>query len=375
MTIETNITKMFGIKHPIFSAAMGPFYTTDLCVAVSEAGGLGVLSHTTIERGANIDRDITASDYETTGTGRARLGADAVEAMKRNMEYVVEHTDKPFGFNIRTSRNEIQAPKLCSEIPKFIMENQRIRDQCIYALTSAGSSKTLPSSKSFQELKKNSEIKHFHVAPALWLADKCVDSGVDGMVVTGGEGGGHQSYEKVSTLVLLQQVHAKHPDFPIIACGGFANGAGLAAAIAMGAGGIAMGSRFIASEDAEFHENYKNVVPSSKASDTILVTGALGPIRLWKNEYSLHHGLVADKEAKIAEEQAVRNMSREDMIKEFIATSNAYLAAYRGDVSSGAVLLGQSIGVINKIEGVSKIINDMVSEAESLLKNAAGSIK
>ncbi|MHA2180567.1 MAG: NAD(P)H-dependent flavin oxidoreductase [Promethearchaeota archaeon] len=366
MTIETDITKMFGIKHPIFSAAMGPFYTTDLCVAVSEAGGLGVLSHTTIKRGDDIGNETTTSS--------ARLGADSVEAMKENMMFVVEHTDKPFGFNIRTSRNELDAPKLCSEIPKFIMENQRIRDQCIYALTSAGSSKTLPQSKSFKELKQKSEIKHFHVAPALWLADKCVASGVDGMVVTGGEGGGHQSYEKVSTLVLLQQVHKKHPDFPIIACGGFATGAGLAAALSMGAGGVAMGSRFIASKDAEFHEGYKGVIPPSKASDTILATGALGPIRLWKNEYSLHHGLVANKEEKMAEEQKVAQMSREDLIKEFIATANAYLAAYRGDVKSGAVLLGQAIGVIDSIESVSDIITDVVSEAESLIKNAAANI-
>ncbi len=367
MTIETNITKMFGIKHPIFSAAMGPFYTTDLCVAVSEAGGLGVLSHTTIKRGADIGSETTTSS--------ARLGADAVEAMKENMKFVVEHTDKPFGFNIRTSRNEVQAPIMCSEIPKFIMENQRLRDQCIYALTSAGSSRTLPQSKSFQELKEKSEIKHFHVAPALWLADKCVASGVDGMVVTGGEGGGHQSYEKVSTLVLLQQVHKKHPDFPIIACGGFATGAGLAAALSMGAGGIAMGSRFIASKDAEFHEGYKGVVPPSKAQDTVLVTGALGPIRLWKNEYSLHHGLVANKDEKIAEEQRVAQMTREELIQEYIASANAYLAAYRGDVKSGAVLLGQSIGVIDSIESVSDIINDIVSEAEGLIKNAAAKIK
>ncbi|MFW9866997.1 MAG: NAD(P)H-dependent flavin oxidoreductase [Candidatus Thorarchaeota archaeon] len=375
MTIETNITKMFGIKHPIFSAAMGPFYTTDLCVAVSEAGGLGVLSHTSIERGADIREETTSADIQLDETTMRRMSIDVVKAMKKNMEFVVEHTDKPFGFNIRTSRNEIQAPKLCSEIPKFIMENQRIRDQCIYALTSAGSSKILPASKTFQELKEKSEIKHFHVAPALWLADKCVATGVDGMVVTGGEGGGHQSYEKVSTLVLLQQLHEKYPDFPIIACGGFATGAGLAAALAMGAGGIAMGSRFIASKDSEFHDNYKNVVPPSKAQDTILVTGALGPIRLWRNEYSLHHGLVADKDAKIAEEERLRSMSREDYIKELIASSNAYLAAYRGDTNSGAVLLGQSIGIINSIESVSDIINGIVSEAETLLKNATANIK
>ena len=109
--IKTRITEEFGIKYPILSAPMGPFYTTDLCIAVSEAGGLGVLSHTTIKRGEELEEKTTEE---------RRLGADAVKAMKKNMEYVVEHTDKPFGFNIRTSRNELQADRLCNEIPKFI---------------------------------------------------------------------------------------------------------------------------------------------------------------------------------------------------------------------------------------------------------------
>jgi enoyl-[acyl-carrier protein] reductase II len=366
MTIETNITKLFGIKHPIVCAPMGPFYTTDMCVAISEAGGLGILSHTTIKRGQDLEEKTTAE---------ARLRADALVAMKENMEYVVEHTDKPFGFNIRTSRNELQADTLCKEIPKFILENQRIREQCVYALTSAGSSRKLPESKSFQELKAKSEIKHFHVAPALWLADKCVASNVDGLVVTGGEGGGHQSFEKVSTLVLLQQVQKKHPHIPKIACGGFATGAGLAAALSMGAGAIAMGSRFIASKESEFNENYKAVVPPAKAQDTTLVTGVLGPIRLWKNEYSLHHGMVGSKEELMAQEEKLSKLSREDYIKELVKVSDAYLAAYRGDVNSGAVLLGQSIGLINSIESIPSIIDDVVSDAEKLLKNAAGYIK
>ena len=205
---------------------------------------------------------------------------------------VVEHTDKPFGFNVRTSRRERYTAQFVNDIPEFIISNPKVKEQCVYAITSAGSSKTLPQSKSFQKLKESgSNIKHFHVAPALWLADKCVASNVDGLVVTGGEGGGHQSYEKVSTLVLLQQIMQKYPNFPVIACGGFATGEGLAAALAMGAGAVAMGSRFIASKESEFDENYKGVVPPAKAQDTIVVTGALGPIRLWKNEYSLHHGL------------------------------------------------------------------------------------
>jgi len=350
MVLETNITKMLGIKHPIITAPMGPFYTTELTIAVSEAGGLGVLSHSAL-----------ISDYEK--------GKNPVEILKENMLNVVEHTDKPFGFNIRTSRREIGAAQLVTEIPKFIMENQRVKEQCVYAITSAGSSKTLPMSKDYQKLKESgSNIKHFHVAPALWLADKCVASNVDGLVVTGGEGGGHQSYEKVSSLVLLQQVIKKHPDYPIIACGGFATGEGLAAALAMGAGAVAMGSRFIASHDSEFSKEYKEIVPLAKAQDTILVTGALGPIRLWRNEYSLHHGLVADKEAKMAEES---DMSQADIVKE----GRAYEAAYKGDTNSGAVLLGQSIGIIQSLESAKKIVDEIVSDAEKRLKNAYGFLK
>ncbi len=350
MVIETNITTMLGIKHPIVAAPMGPFYTTELTIAVSEAGGLGVLSHSAL-----------VSDY--------MKGRNPVEIMKENMLKVVEHTDKPFGFNIRTSRRETHAAALVKDIPRFIMNNQRVKEQCVYAITSAGSSRTLPQSKTFQRLKESgSNIKHFHVAPALWLADKCVASNVDGMVVTGWEGGGHQSYEKVSTLVLLQQVLQKYPDFPVIACGGFATGEALAAALSMGAGAIAMGSRFIASNESEFHETYKGVVPSATAQDTILVTGALGPIRLWRNEYALHHGLVSSKEEKMAQES---EFTQEDIIEE----GKAYEASYTGDINSGAVLLGQSIGIIHSLENVKNIVEQIVQNAEKRLKEAHSLIK
>jgi len=284
------------------------------------------------------------------------------------MEYVVEHTDKPFGFNIRTSRMQIDAYNLVKEIPKFIMNNPKIKEQCVYCITSAGSSKTV-NTKSWQRLKESgSQIKHFHVAPALWLAGKCVDSGVDGVVVTGTEGGGHQSYEKTSTLVLLQQVKQKYPDIPIVACGGYATGEGLASALAMGAGAIAMGSRFIASKESEFHETYKNIVPPAKAQDTVLVTGALGPIRLWNNNYAAHHGLVANKAEKMAEEAKFS-------IEDFIEDGKRYRMIYEGNIEDGAVLLGQSIGVINSVETVSNIIDSMVDDAEKCLKKATSQIK
>jgi len=188
------------------------------------------------------------------------------------------------------------------------------------------------------------------------------------MVVTGGEGGGHQSYEQVSTLVLLQQVVQKHPDFPIIACGGFATGNGLAAALGLGAGAIAMGSRFIASKESEFHDNYKNLIPPAKAQDTILVTGALGPIRLWKNEYALHHDLVGSKEEKMAQESATS-------LKEALEAGKKYDLAYEGNITDGAVLVGQSIGIINSVERATDIIDTIIKDAEKYIQKVASYVK
>ena len=344
MVLETKLTSLFNIKYPIVAAPMGPFYTTELTLAVSEAGGLGVLSHTNL------------------------FGKSSLKEMKSNMEYVIEHTDKPFGFNIRTARLQIDAPTLCRVIPKFISKNPKLREQCIYAVTSAGTPKMLQNS-SFRRLKEaGSDIKHFHVAPALWLSDKCVSAGVDGIVATGWEGGGHQSYEKISTLVLLQQIKDKHPNFPLIACGGFATGEGLASALALGADGIAMGSRFIASKESEFHSKYKNIIPNAEASDTVYVTGVLGPIRLWKNNYSLHHGVVSSKEEKLEEET---HLTPEKALED----QKHYEMIYDGNIEDGAVLLGQSIGAIESITSCSEIMDNIVKVAEQCLNKSYSYIR
>jgi NAD(P)H-dependent flavin oxidoreductase YrpB (nitropropane dioxygenase family) len=352
--LKTKITEMFGIKHPIANAAMGPFRTTELCVAVTEAGGLGMLSHTPM-----------------SPTG---LESDQVIAMKKNLDYVVEHTDGIFGFNIRTARVEPGIDRLISETSRYISENVKLREQCLYALTSAGSARRMPENKEFIKLRANSQIKHFHVAPALWLADKCVVAGCDGLVVNGFEGGGHQAYERVGAAVLLQQVQEKHPDIPKIVAGGFANGSGLALALAAGADGVSMGSRFIASKDSEFHENYKNIIPPAKAHDTIVKTGNLSIIRMWRNEYSMAKGMVKSKEEKIAEEQALSEkrsaMSREELEEEWKKDFKKNYAIYEGDVQSGIVPLGQSIGVVKNIESVSDIIDKCVKDAEIALNKA-----
>ncbi|MHA2006189.1 MAG: NAD(P)H-dependent flavin oxidoreductase [Promethearchaeota archaeon] len=342
--IETNITKMFGIKHPIFSAPMGPFYTRDLALAVSEAGGLGVLSNVNI------------------------VGTDPVKEHIASIEYMIEHTDKPFGLNFLTSRNNRGVKEMCTDVPKMVMNNPKMREQCVYWLTSAGSSKILPASKNFQELRERSEVKHFHVAPALWLAQKCVDAQVDGIVCTGTEGGGHQSYEKVTTLVLLQQLNEAFPDLPKIACGGFATGESLAAALSLGAGAIAMGSRFIASKQSEFNDAYKDLIPPAKPQDTGLFTGSFGPIRLYKNEYALAHPAPQTKEDMIAYEKSIT--------PEMLARdAGAYDRVYSGDVTTGAVLLGQSIGIINSIDNVNDIMERVMKDAEAVIRKNSAMLK
>ncbi|MFX0059910.1 MAG: NAD(P)H-dependent flavin oxidoreductase [Candidatus Heimdallarchaeota archaeon] len=338
--IKTRITELFGIKYPILSAPMGPFYTTELAVAVSEAGGLGVVSHATLH------------------------GKNSVDDMKDQLEYVVEHTDKPFGVNVRTARIQTDHKRMLKKITEWGNENPKLKEQLVYVLTSAGGSR--PASKILKE--KAPYIKHFHVAPALWLVDKVIAAGCDGIVATGTEGGGHQSYEGISTLVLVAQVAQKYPEKPLIACGGIASPEGIAAGLAMGADAVAMGTRFIASNQSEFHPNYKALIPPATARDTILTTGGFGPIRLLKNKYALEHGKIMTKEEKIAQEQSYE-------MDEYLKDLQAYEVVYtKGDVENGAIPVGQTCGLIDSIMDVDDIITGFTKEAEKILKELCSNI-
>ncbi len=338
--IKTRITDKFGIKYPIISAPMGPFYTTKLTVAVSEAGGLGVLSHVTLR------------------------GKNPVKDFKEQLDYVIEHTDKPFGLNIRTARIQTDHKVLLRKIPQWRKENPKLREQLIYGVTSAGGPRI--AGKMWKE--KAPDMYHFHVGPALWLVDKIVESGCDGIVATGTEGGGHQSYEGITTLVLVQQVAQKYPEKLLVACGGFSSPEGVAAGLAMGADAIAMGTRFIASIQSEFHQNYKDLIPPATARDTMLTTGGFGPIRLLKNKYCLKHGKVMAKEDKISQERVYE-------MAEYLEDLHRYEIVYtEGDVDNGAIPVGQTCGLIDAIIDVDDIISGFTKKAEELLKKICSNI-
>jgi enoyl-[acyl-carrier protein] reductase II len=338
--IKTRITEMFGLKYPIVSAPMGPFYTTELTIAVAEAGGLGTLSHATL------------------------LGKNSITDMMEQINHVIEHTDKPFGVNVRTARVQTDHKIMLRSIAKMRKNNPKVREQLIYGVTSAGGSRE--ASKIWK--KSAPDLKHFHVAPALWLVDKVVAAGCDGIVATGTEGGGHQSYEGITTLVLIQQVAQKYPEKPLIACGGFATPEGVASGLAMGADAVAMGTRFIASNQSEFHPNYKALIPPATARDTILTTGGFGPIRLLKNKYAFDHGEVVSKQEKIAQELAYD-------LDGFLEDLHKYMIVYTdGDVENGAIPVGQTVGLIDSLMDVDDIITSFTKGAEEILKKLCSKI-
>jgi len=338
--IKTRLTELFGLKYPIISAPMGPFYTTKLTVAVSEAGGLGVLSHATLQ------------------------GKNSVDDMITQLEYVIEHTDKPFGVNVRTARMQTDHKMMLRKITQSINQNPKLREQLVYIITSAGGSTF--ASKLLKE--KTPDVKHFHVSPALWLVDKTFAAGCDGVCATGTEGGGHQSYEGITTLVLVSQVAQKYPEKLLVACGGIASPETVAAGLVMGADAVAMGTRFIASTESEFHPNYKAIIPPATAQDTILTTGGFGPIRLLKNKFSLEHGKIMTKEEKIAQELTT---DMETLLEDFYRYEIVYT---QGDVENGAVPAGQTCGMINSIMDVGDIITTFSKQAEVILKNLGSKI-
>ncbi|MEX2704546.1 MAG: NAD(P)H-dependent flavin oxidoreductase [Candidatus Freyrarchaeum guaymaensis] len=329
--IKTPLCDMLGIKYPIIQAAMGPFYTTKLCSAVVNAGAFGIISHTNL------------------------LGVDPVQSMEESIHYVMEHCKGNFGVNIRVARLQIDAPALQELIVRLRKEDPDIRERLKMVVTSAGNPK--PPALFFKE--HDPDLLVFHVAPTLYHALK-VDGLCDGIICTGYEGGGHQSYERVNTTVLVTEA-VRHCKKPIVACGGFSDGRGIAAALAMGAIGVQMGTRFITTKECEFHPKYKEFILRSKDSDTMVCQGAFGPIRLLKNKYAEEHGEILPREAKKAlEQQLDLDAIREDTKK--------YSLAYEGDIENGPVLCGQSCGNIDDIPTVKELIERMMKEAEEAIK-------
>ncbi len=289
--------KHSGVKYPIVQAPMGWIARSQLASAVSNAGGLGIIE---------------------TSSGD-------VEAIKGEITKMGDLTDKPFGVNLAI-RFLADASMM-----KLICEDTDVK----FVTTSAGSP------RKYLEPLRDAGVTVYHAVGTVDLAMKCADAGVDGLVVEGAEGGGFKNPEEVSTMVLLQSIR-EQTDLPMIAAGGIVDGRGMAAAFALGAEAVQMGTRFVSSLESPVHINYKNAILNAPTDGTWVLNKKSTPcLRALKTERT-----AAIHEAGVME------------FTEFGTITDLY---FGGDMEASIALAGQSAGLIHEVKPVSDIISETVS--------------
>lgn len=298
------ITNLFGIKYPIVQGGMIWCSGWELASAVSNAGGLGIIGS----------------------------GSMYPEVLKLHIEKCMMATDKPFAVNL---------PMLYPDIDKHIETIVKFKVPIVF--TSAGNPKT------YTEYLKSKGIIVVHVVSSLKFAKKAAEAGVDAVVVEGFEAGGHNGRDETTTMVLVPSV-AKELEIPIIAAGGIATGAGMFAAMVLGADGVQMGSRFVASLEASAHQKFKDEVVKAKEGDTLLTLKEVTPVRLIKNKFYQELLGLYEKGASL------------ESIKEHLGRGRAKLGMFEGNLDDGELEIGQVSGIINDIKPVKNIIDDIMLE-------------
>ncbi len=302
---DNRVTRMLGVDVPILQAPMGWIARSPLASAVSKTGALGVIE---------------------TSSGEL----DAIREEIRKMRTL---TDKPFGVNIA------QAFVRDPDIVQFVVD-QGVK----FVTTSAGSPER------YTGQLKSAGLTVFHVVPSLSAALKAVECGVDGLVVEGGEGGGFKNPRDVSTMVLLPLVRSK-VDVPIIAAGGFVDGRSMAAAFALGAEGIQLGTRMVSALESPVHDNWKQAIVKAKETDTVFLNRFHSPAL---------RALRTEKTSDL-EKHPERNA-----FGEFGTAKNLY---FGGDMESAIPLTGQVCGRIDSVKPVAEIIDEIVKEFGEVMED------
>jgi enoyl-[acyl-carrier protein] reductase II len=312
--LKTRITELLGIEHPIFQAAMSwASSNAPLIIAVSNAGGMGVIAA----------GPMRPDDFRTTLT-QIRAG-----------------TKKPYGVNI-----PLNNPRVAELLD--IAYEARIP---VMVASQGGPREYLARFRAIG-------TKWLHVVASVEHAKKAEAAGVDGLVVDGAEAGGHPPPSEVGTLVLVRRV-VKAVKLPVVASGGVADGAGVAALLALGADAVQLGTRFIATPEASVHDNYKKAVLAADVHQTTLVGRGGLPIRQLKNAFTAKY------------EAAERAGASAEDLNEIYKTSTLKAAALEGDVEWGKVEAGQSAGLVDEILPAAEIMRRLVAEVEEARRRLA----
>ncbi|GEP90500.1 enoyl-[acyl-carrier protein] reductase II [Chitinophaga terrae (ex Kim and Jung 2007)] len=308
--MENRITTLFNIQYPIIQAGMIWASGWRLASAVSEAGGLGIIG----------------------------AGSMYPDVLRYHIRQCKQATSKPFGVNL---------PLLYPDIDQLV---QIILDEKVpIVFTSAGNPKT------WTGVLKAAGVKVVHVVSSTAFALKSEAAGVDAVVAEGFEAGGHNGREETTTMVLIPAVTAQ-VKIPVIAAGGIATGKAMAAALALGAEGVQVGSRFVATPEASSHINFKQAVVNAKEGDTMLSLKKLTPVRLLKNAFfnAVH--------------TAENNGADAEALKILLGRARAKAGMFEGNLEEGELEIGQVSALINEIKPAAEVVADIWQECIATIK-------
>jgi enoyl-[acyl-carrier protein] reductase II len=308
---SNRITKLFNTDYPIIQAGMIWASGWRLASAVSNAGGLGIIG----------------------------AGSMYPDVFRKHVQKCKAATDKPFGVNL-----PLLYPDLDKHFQIIIEEEVKI------VFTSAGNPKT------WTGMLKEKGITVVHVVSSSKFAIKAAEAGVDAVVAEGFEAGGHNGREETTTMVLIPAV-VDAVKIPVIAAGGIATGRQMLAAMVLGAEGVQMGSRFVASEEASAHPSFKNAVIKIQEGDTQLALKQLTPVRLIKNEFY----------TKVAVAEA-RGATKEELIT-LLGRARAKKGMFEGDMQEGELEIGQAGALVKQILPAAEIVNEVWNEFINGLAN------
>lgn len=297
------INRLFNIKHPIIQGGMIWCSGWELASAVSNAGGLGLIGS----------------------------GSMYPEVLRTHIQKCKQATDKPFGVNV-----PLLYPNIEDHMKVILEEGVKI------VFTSAGNPKT------WTKYLKDQGVTVVHAVSNVKFALKCEEAGVDAIVAEGFEAGGHNGREETTTLVLIPQIR-QAVKLPVIAAGGIGSGQAIVAALALGADGVQIGSRFVATHESSAHINFKNSVIGAKEGDTSLTLKQLTPVRLIRNSFFSQVDELEKKGGSVAE------------LTELLGRGRSKKGMFEGDLEEGELEIGQVSASIQKIQSVQEVFDELLA--------------
>lgn len=309
--MTNSITKLFNIKYPIIQAGMIWNSGWRLASASSNSGILGLIG----------------------------AGSMYPDVLREHIQKCKKATDKPFGVNVPMLYPNIE------EIMDIIVE-----EDVKIVFTSAGNPKT------WTKWLQDKGITVVHVVSSVKFALKAQDAGVDAVVAEGFEAGGHNGRDETTTLTLIPMVR-EQIEIPLIAAGGIATGKAMLACMILGADGVQVGSRFVASEESSAHQAFKEVVVDAKEGATQLTLKELAPVRLIKNKF--YNEI----------QELYKTAPTPEQLKELLGRARAKRGMFEGDLDDGELEIGQIAGLIHDIKPVAEIVGTMLSEYNDAIKD------